>query len=130
MDPSLVSLVDSQMSSNVMSEESSIHKGAGYDEAFDSGDESEDFSPLLGRETSAQSLDGKDEGYVEGSEEVGVEVGKKGSWGDGVMTMTRRMVTMTRRMMERNLMKGPQWVLKTTVPLFFLRSRPSTSFYL
>ena len=108
MDPSLVSLVDSQMSSNVMSEESSIHEGAGYDEAFDSGDESEDFSPLLGREMSAQSLDGKDEGYVEGSEEVGVEVGKKGSWGDGVMTMTRRMVTMTRRMMERNLVKGPQ----------------------
>ena len=107
MDPSLVSLVDSQMSSNVMSEESSIHEGAGYDEAFDSGDESEDFSPLLGREMSAQSLDGKDEGYVEGSEEVGVEVGKKGSWGDGVMTMTRRMVTMTRRMMERNLVKGP-----------------------
>ena len=108
MDPSLVSLVDSQMSSNVMSEESSIHEGAGYDEAFNSGDESEDFSPLLGREMSAQSLDGKDEGYVEGSEEVGVEVGKKGSWGDGVMTMTRRMVTMTRRMMERNLVKGPQ----------------------
>ena len=66
-----------------MSEESSIHEGAGYDEAFDSGDESEDFSPLLGRETLAQSLDGKDEGYAEGSEEVGVEVGKKGSWGDG-----------------------------------------------
>ena len=80
MDPSLV---DSQMSSNAMSEESSIHEGAGYDEAFDSGDESEDFSPLLGRETLAQSLDGKDEGYAEGSEEVGVEVGKKGSWGDG-----------------------------------------------
>ena len=80
MDPSLV---DSQMSSNAMSEESSIHEGAGYDEAFDSGDEFEDFSPLLGRETLAQSLDGKDEGYAEGSEEVGVEVGKKGSWGDG-----------------------------------------------
>ena len=54
------------MSSNAMSEESSIHEGAGYDEAFDSGDESEDFSPLLGRETSAQSLDSKDEGYAEG----------------------------------------------------------------
>ena len=95
------------MSSDAMSEDSSICEGAGYDEAFDSGDESEDFSPLLGRETSAQSLDGKDKGYTEGSEEVGVEVGKKGSWGDGVMTMTRRMVTMTRRMMERNLVKGP-----------------------
>ena len=54
------------MSSDAMSEESSVHEGVGYDEAFDSGDESEDFSPLLGRETSAQSLDGKDEGYAEG----------------------------------------------------------------
>ena len=104
MDPSLV---DSQMSSNAMSEESSIHEGAGYDEAFDSGDESEDFSPLLGRETLAQSLDGKDEGYAEGSEEVGVEVGKKEVGVTVVMTMTRRMVTVTRRMMDRDLVKGP-----------------------
>ena len=66
-----------------MSEDSSICEAAGYDEAFDSGDESEDFSPSSGRETSAQSLDGEDEGYAEGSEEVGVEVGKEGSWGDG-----------------------------------------------
>ena len=80
MDPSLVG---SQMSSGALSEESSIREGAGYDEAFDSGDESEDFSPLLGRETSAQSLDGEDEGYAEGSEEVRVgEVGKEGSWGN------------------------------------------------
>ena len=70
------------MSSDAMSEESSIREGAGYDEAFGSGDESEDFSPSSGRETSAQSLDGEDEGYAEGSEEVGVEVGKEGSWGD------------------------------------------------
>ena len=38
--------------------------------------------------------------------------------------MTGRMVKVTRRMMERNLMKGPQWVLETTVPLFSLRSGP------
>ena len=75
MDPSLVG---SQMSSDALSEESSVREGAGYDEAFSSGDESEDFSPSLGRETSAQSLNGEDEGYAEGSEEVGVgEVGKK-----------------------------------------------------
>ena len=75
MDPSLVG---SQMSSDALSEESSVHEGAGYDEAFSSGDESEDFSPSLGRETSAQSLNGEDEGYAEGSEEVGVgEVGKE-----------------------------------------------------
>ena len=80
MDPSLVG---SQMSSDVMSEESSVHEGAGYDEAFGSGDESEDFSPSSGRETSAQSLDDKDECYAEESEEIGVEVGKEGSWVDG-----------------------------------------------
>ena len=72
------------MLSDALSEESSVREGAGYDETFGSGDESEDFSPSSKRETSAQSLDGKDEGYAEGSEEVGVdEVGKKGSGGDG-----------------------------------------------
>ena len=80
MDPSLVG---SQMSSDAMSEESSIFEGAGYDEAFDSSDESEDFSPSSGRETSTQSLDGEDECYAEESEEVGVEVGKERSWVDG-----------------------------------------------
>ena len=71
------------MSSDALSEESSVREGTSYDEAFDSGDESKDFSPSLGRETSAQSLDGEDEGYAEGSEEVGIKVGKEGSWGDG-----------------------------------------------
>ena len=80
MDPSLVG---SQMSSDAMSEELSVRERASYDEAFGSGDESEDFSPSSRRETLAQSLDNKDEGYAEGSEEVGVEVGKKGSWGNG-----------------------------------------------
>ena len=41
------------MSSDMMSEESSVSEGAGYDEAFSSGVEFEDFSPSLGRETSA-----------------------------------------------------------------------------
>ena len=50
------------MSSDALSEESSVREGAGYDEAFDSGDESEDFSPSSGRETLAQSLDSEDEG--------------------------------------------------------------------
>ena len=76
MDPSLVG---SQMSSDAMSEESSVHEGAGYDEAFGSGDESKDFSPSSGRETSAQSLDGEDKHYAEESEEVEIEVGKEGS---------------------------------------------------
>ena len=67
MDPSLVG---SQMSSDVSCEESSVREGAGYDEAFGSGVESEDFSLSLGRETSAQSLDDEDECYAEESEEV------------------------------------------------------------
>ena len=71
------------MSSDAMSEELSVREGVGYDEAFGSGDESEDFSPSLGRETSAQSLDGEDECYAEESEEVEVEVGKEESLVDG-----------------------------------------------
>ena len=47
MDPSFVG---SQMSSDALSEESSVCEGAGYDETFDSGDESEDFSLLSERE--------------------------------------------------------------------------------
>ena len=73
MDPSLVG---NQMLSDAMSEELSVCEGVGYDKAFGSSDEFEDFSPSSGRETSAQSPNGEDEGYTEGSEEVGVEVGK------------------------------------------------------
>ena len=50
MDPSLVG---SQMSSDASCEESSVREGAGYNEAFGSGDESEDFSLLSERGTSA-----------------------------------------------------------------------------
>ena len=71
------------MSSDALSEESSVCEGAGYDETFGSGDESEDFSPSSERETSAQSLNGEDKSYAEGSEEVGVDkVGKEGSGSD------------------------------------------------
>ena len=78
-----LSLVGSQMSSDAMSKELSVCKGAGCDEAFGSGDEFEDFSPSSGRETLAQSLDGEDECYAEESEEVEIEVGKEGSRVDG-----------------------------------------------
>ena len=72
------------MSSDALSEELSVLEGAGYHETFSSDDESEDFSPSSERETLAQSLNSEDEGYAEGSEEVGVdEVGKEGSGGDG-----------------------------------------------
>ena len=71
------------MSSDAMSEESSVRKEAGYDEAFGSRNESKDFSPSSRRETSAQSLDGEDECYAEECEEVEIELGKEGSWVDG-----------------------------------------------
>ena len=58
------------MLSDAMSEESLVHEGAGYDEAFGSGVKFEDFSPLSGRETLAQSLDNEDECYAKKSEEV------------------------------------------------------------
>ena len=81
LDPSLVG---SQMSSDASCEESSVRKGVGYDKTFGSGDKSEDFSPSLERETSAQSLDGDVKSYAEGSEEVEGEdkVGKEGSGSD------------------------------------------------
>ena len=70
------------MSSDTLSEELTVCEGAGYNETFGSGDESEDFSPSSEREMSAQSPNGEDNGYIEESEEVG-EVGKEGSGGDG-----------------------------------------------
>ena len=71
------------MSSDAMSEESSVREGAGYDEAFGSSVKPEDFSSSSRRETSAQSLDGEDKCYAEESEEVEIEVGKEESWVDG-----------------------------------------------
>ena len=62
------------MSNDASCEESSIHKGAGYDEAFGSGDESEDFLPSSERGMSARSPDG-DEGYTEGGKDE-VEKGR------------------------------------------------------
>ena len=56
------------MSSDASCEESSVRKGAGYDEAFGSGNESEDFSLPSERETSAQSPDG-DESFAEGDKD-------------------------------------------------------------
>ena len=53
-----LSLVGSRMSREVMSEQSSVRDGAGYDEVFPSGHEpKEGFSWLSERETSAQSSD-------------------------------------------------------------------------
>ena len=83
MDPSLVG---SQMSSDASCEESSVHVGAGYDETYGSGDES-DFSLPSERETSAQSPD-VDESLAEGDEEggdgdVGDEMDVDGEESDG-----------------------------------------------
>ena len=73
------------MSSDASCEEALVREGAGYDEAFSSGDESEDFSPSSERETSAQSPNGDGESYAERGEEAEdegedkVEEGKKRS---------------------------------------------------
>ena len=63
MDPSPV---DSQMSSDASSDQSSIRDEAGYNEVFGSGQESDGFSESSGRETSAQSPSDDVEDYVEG----------------------------------------------------------------
>ena len=63
MDPSLVG---SQMSSDVSSDQSLIRDGAGYDEVFGSGKESDGFSESSGREMLAQSPSNDVEDYVEG----------------------------------------------------------------
>ena len=69
------------MSSDASCEESSVHKGLGYDEAFGSGDESEDFSPPSERETLVQSPDG-DESYTKGGKDE-VEEGRGENESDG-----------------------------------------------
>ena len=56
------------MSSNTSCEESLVREGAGYDEAFGSGNESEDISLPSERETLAQSPDG-DESYAKGDKD-------------------------------------------------------------
>ena len=65
------------MSSDASCKESSIREGAGYDEAFGSGHESEDFSLLSERGTSARSPDGNES--CTGEDEV-----EKGREGEGV----------------------------------------------
>ena len=65
------------MSSDATSEMSSIREGAGYDEVFSSGYESEGSSWSSERETSAQSLDEEVESYgEEGEEEIVSEGGE------------------------------------------------------
>ena len=69
------------MSSDASYEESSVREGAGYDEAFGSGDESEDFSPSSERGTSARSPD-DDESYTKGGKDE-VKEGREEDDGDG-----------------------------------------------
>ena len=63
------------MSSDASCEESSVREGAGYNEAFGSGDESKDFLPSSERGTSARSPNGN-ESYTEGGEDE-VEKGRE-----------------------------------------------------
>ena len=61
------------MSSDVSCEESSVCEGAGYDKAFGSGDESDDFLLSLERGTSARSPDGNESSTGEDEVENGRE---------------------------------------------------------
>ena len=72
-----LSLVGSQMSSDASCGESLVREGAGYDEAFGSSHQSEDFSLSSGRGMSARSADGNES--CTGEDEVG-----KGREGEGV----------------------------------------------
>ena len=67
------------MSSDASCEELSVREGAGYDEAFGSGDESEDFLTSSERGTSARSPDGNESYTEEGKDEV-----EKGREDEGV----------------------------------------------
>ena len=59
------SLVGSQMSNDASSDQSLVYDGAGYDEVFGSGQKSNVFSELSGKETSTQSPSDDVEDYVE-----------------------------------------------------------------
>ena len=122
MDPSLVG---SQMSSDASCEESSVHEGAGYDEAFGSGDESEDFLLSSERGTSAQSPDGNEsctgEEVEKGREDEGVggDTNVDGDDSDGDNSDR-----------DEGPSEGFQRDLEITVLSFSLRIGPSTNFYL
>ena len=87
------SLVGSQMSSDASSDQSSVRDGAGYDEVFGSGQESDGFLESSGKETSAQSLSVDVEERVEGVrgkvlnevevEGIDEEVVDDGNWEEG-----------------------------------------------
>ena len=77
-------LVGSQMSSDASSEQLSVYNGAGYDEVFGSGQESDSFSGSSERETTTQSPGDDVEGYIKGVKEevIGEDEGEGESDGD------------------------------------------------
>ena len=112
------------MSSDVSSEQSLVLQGVGYNEAFGSGDESEGFSHLSERETSAQSLNNDVESYAEESEEVmdegedEVEEEERESGSDEDEDDG-----------DEESCEGTSGVPEITILLFSPRIRPLTSFY-
>ena len=125
MDPSLVG---SQMSSDASCEESSIHEGAGYDKAFGSGDESEDFLPSSERGTSARSPD-DDESYTEGGKDE-VEKGREDEGVGGDINVDVDDSDGDNSDGDKGPSEGFQRDLEITVLSFSLRIGPSTNFYL
>ena len=107
------------MSSDALCEESSVHEGAGYDEAFGSGHESKDFLLSSERGTSARSPDGNESCTGEDEMEDEVEKGREGEGVEGGINEVEKGMKATER---RDL--------EITVLSFFLRIGPSTNFCL
>ena len=117
------------MSSDASCEESSVREGAGYDEAFGSSDESEDFLPSSERGTSARSPDG-DEGYTEGGKDE-VEKGRGEDEGvEGDINVDGDDSNRDDSDEDEGPSERFQRDLEITVLSFSLRIGPSTNFYL
>ena len=116
------------MSSDASCEESSVREGAGYNEAFGSGDESKDFLPSSERGTSARSPDG-DESYTEGGKDE-VEKGRENEGVGGDINVDVDDSDGDNSDGDKGPSEGFQRDLEITVLSFSLRIGPSTNFYL
>ena len=106
------------MSSDTSCEESSVREGAGYDETYGSGDES-DFSLPSERERRRHNPLTLMRVWLREMRKEGME-----------MLGMKWMLTERRATGMRDPVKKLQRVPKITVPSFFLRIGPSTNFCL
>ena len=116
------------MSSDVSCEESSVRERASYDEAFGSGDESEDFLTSSKRGTSARSPDGNESDTEGGKDEV--EKGREDEGVGGDTNVDGDDSDGDNSDRDEGPSEGFQRDLEITVLSFSLRIGPSTNFYL